>query len=116
MINVGNMVWKLLGTGSTIAAGIIANKVISVVWKKAGRDSAIDPTNPEIPLGEAIAYAALVGVAVGLARTMTTRQAAAIYQRSAGHLPKPMRQDVAEELRTGGPNADEVGFRDLKRS
>ena len=41
---------------------------------------------------------ALIGLAVGLARTMTTRQAAAIYQRSAGHLPKPMREDVEKEL------------------
>ena len=110
------MVWKLLGTGSAIAAGIIANKVISTVWKKAGRDSAIDPTNPDIPIGEAIAYAALAGVAVGLAKTMTTRQAAALYQRSAGHLPKPMRQDIDQELRTGGANADEISSYNRKRS
>lgn len=95
---VGNMVWKLLGTGSAILAGIVANKVITVVWKKAGKDTEIDPTNPDTSLGEAIAYAALAGIAVGLARTMTTRQAAAIYQRSAGHLPKPMREDLEEEL------------------
>lgn len=95
--DVGNMVWKLLGTGSAIVAGIVANKVITVVWKKTGHDTEVDPNNPEIPLREALAYAALVGLAVGLARTMTTRQAAAIYQRSAGHLPKPMREDLEEE-------------------
>ncbi|WP_435200923.1 DUF4235 domain-containing protein [Janibacter sp. GS2] len=92
------MVWKLLGAGSAIMAGIVANKVITEVWKKAGRDTEIDPTNPDTSLGEAIAYAVLAGVAVGLARTMTTRQAAAIYKRSAGHLPKPMREDVNKEL------------------
>lgn len=92
------MVWKLLGTGSAILAGIVANKVITEVWKKAGRDTEIDPTNPDTSLGEAILYATLVGIAVGLARTMTTRQAAAIYQKSAGHLPKPMRKDVEAEL------------------
>lgn len=97
MTAVGNMVWKLLGTGSAILAGIVANKLITVVWQKAGRDTEIDPTNPEIPVGEAIAYAALVGVAMGLARTITTRQAAGLYQRSAGHLPKPMREDLEEE-------------------
>ncbi len=98
MTDVGNMVWKLLGAGSAIMAGIVANKVITEVWKKAGRDTEIDPTNPDTSLGEAIAYAVLAGVAVGLARTMTTRQAAAIYKRSAGHLPKPMREDVNKEL------------------
>ena len=94
----GNMVWKILGTGSAIVAGIVANKLITAVWKKAGRDTEIDPTNPEVPFGEAIAYAALVGLAMGLARTLTTRQAAAVYQRSSGHLPKPMRKDLQEEI------------------
>ena len=94
----GNVVWKLLGSGSAILAGIVANKVITEVWKKAGRATEIDPTNPNTSFGEALAYAALAGLAVGLARTMTTRQAAAIYQRSAGHLPKPMREDVEKEL------------------
>lgn len=116
MTDVGNMVWKLLGTGSAIIAGIVANKVITVVWKKTGHDTEVDPTNPEIPLGEAIAYAALAGLAVGLARTLTTRQAAVIYQRSAGHLPKPMREDIEQELEKGGANVDDIGTHHPKRS
>ena len=95
--DVGNMVWKLLGTGSAIVAGIVANKVITAVWHKAGKDATMDPTNPdETSLGEAFAYAALAGLAVGLARTLTTRQAAAFYRRSAGHLPAPMREHLEE--------------------
>ncbi|WEV79809.1 DUF4235 domain-containing protein [Janibacter cremeus] len=110
------MVWKLLGTGSAIVAGIVSKKVITIIWKKAGHDSEIDPTNPDIPFREALAYAALAGVAAGLARTFTTRQAAAIYQRSAGHLPKPMREDIEEELSEGGRNADEISKHSRKRS
>ncbi|WP_277455864.1 DUF4235 domain-containing protein [Janibacter sp. DB-40] len=110
------MVWKLLGTGSAIIAGIVSKKVITAIWKKAGHDSEIDPTNPDIPFGEALAYAALVGLAVGLARTFTTRQAAAIYQRSAGHLPKPMRENMERELAEGGANADEISKHSRKRS
>lgn len=86
----GNMVWKVLGTGSAIIAGIVANKIITVVWEKAGKGEAIDPNNPENPIGEAIAFAALAGLAMGLARTMATRQAASFYKKSAGHLPEPM--------------------------
>ena len=110
------MVWKLLGTGSTIIAGIVSKKVITAIWKKAGHDSEIDPSNPEIPFGEALAYAALVGLAVGLARTFTTRQAAAIYQRSAGHLPKPMRENMERELAEGGANADDISKHSRKSS
>lgn len=81
------LVWKVLGAGSAVIAGIVANKVITTVWEKSGRDVEIDPRNPQVPLGEALAYAALVGVAMGLARTFATRQAAQFFQRSAGHLP-----------------------------
>lgn len=91
------MVWKLLGTGSAIIAGMVANKAITAIWKKAGRDTEIDPTNPEIPFGEAIAYAALAGLAMGLARTIATRQAAQFYQRSAGHLPNQMLENLEKE-------------------
>ncbi|WP_338752563.1 DUF4235 domain-containing protein [Janibacter alittae] len=102
------MVWKLLGTGSAIIAGIVAKKAITLIWEKSGHDTSIDPTNPDVPVGEAIAYAALAGVAMGLARTFTTRQAAAIYQRSAGHLPKPMREEIEQELASGGRNAEDI--------
>ncbi len=88
--NVGNMVWKVLGTGSAIVAGIVANKVIGTIWQKAGRDLDIDPNNPDSPVVDAVLYAAVAGVAVGLARTMATRKAAQFYQRSAGHLPQGM--------------------------
>lgn len=95
--DVGNMVWKILGTGSAIVAGMVANKVITAVWLKAGKNDTIDPNNPDNPLGEAIAFAALAGVAMGLARTIATRQAAAFYKKSAGHLPEAM-QEMKEEI------------------
>lgn len=87
---VGNMVWKILGTGSAIVAGIVANKIVAIVWSRFGSGQDIDPNNPENPIGEAIAFAALAGLAMGLARTMATRQAASFYKKSAGHLPDAM--------------------------
>lgn len=110
------MVWKLLGTGSAIVAGIVSKKVITTIWKKAGKDSEIDPTNPDIPVGEAIAYAAIAGLAAGLARTFATRQAAAIYQRSAGHLPKPMRDQMEAEIASGGRNVGDISAHNRKNS
>lgn len=89
----GNAVWRVLGTGSAIVAGLIANKIITVIWNKAGRDAEIDPRNPESPIGEAIAYAALAGLGMGLARTLATRKAAQFYQRSSGHLPVDFQAD-----------------------
>ncbi len=82
-----NMVWKALAAGSALAAGIIATKVADQIWKTFGQDD-IDPTDPDSPIWQAVAYAALTGLAVGAARTFATRKAAAYYEHSSGHLPK----------------------------
>ncbi len=88
----GNATWKIMGTGGAILAGILATKVVDAIWSKAGQDH-INPKSPEAPLLKAIAYAALTGLAVGAAKTLTTRKAAEYYAKSAGHLPA----DLVEE-------------------
>ncbi|WP_245634620.1 DUF4235 domain-containing protein [Janibacter limosus] len=92
------MVWKVLGTGSAIVAGIVANKIVAIVWSRFGSGQDIDPNNPDNPIGEAIAFAALAGLAMGLARTMATRQAASFYKKSSGHLPTEMQVALKGEL------------------
>ena len=84
----GSMVWKILGTGSAILAGIAATKVADQIWQRAGHDTSVDPKDPDSPFMTALAYAALTGLATGVARTLTTRKAAQIYARSAGHKPR----------------------------
>ncbi|QGN58725.1 DUF4235 domain-containing protein [Nostocoides sp. HKS02] len=91
----GALVWRVMGTGSAVLAGIIANKVVTQIWKKAGRDAVVDPRDPRTPWLDAVLFAALTGLAVGAARTITTRKAAEYYQKSAGHLPKAMQQGDA---------------------
>lgn len=86
----GNVVWKVLGTGSAILAGIVATKVADQIWKGTGQER-VDPHNPNAPLYTALAYAALTGLAVGVARTFTERKAAQYYAKSTGHLPEAMR-------------------------
>lgn len=91
----GALVWRVMGTGSAVLAGIIANKVVTQIWKKAGRDAVVDPRDPRTPWVDAVLFAALTGFAVGAARTITTRKAAEYYAKSAGHLPKAMQQGDA---------------------
>jgi hypothetical protein len=92
---VGTMVWRVLGTGSAVLAGILANKVVTEIWKRAGRDEVRDPRDPHTPTKDAILFAALTGLAVGAARVVVTRKAAAYYERATGHLPKPMEHGSA---------------------
>jgi hypothetical protein len=91
----GALVWRVMGTGSAVLAGIIANKVVTQIWKKAGRDTVVDPRDPRTPWLDAVLFAALTGLAVGAARTITTRKAAEYYAKSAGHLPKAMQHGDA---------------------
>ncbi|MBK6887941.1 MAG: DUF4235 domain-containing protein [Tetrasphaera sp.] len=86
----GNMVWRVLGTGAAVVAGIVANKSVTTIWQKAGKDSTVDPQNPHTPVGEALALAVLSAAAAAMARTLFTRKAAAYYEQSAGHLPQPL--------------------------
>lgn len=88
----GTAAWKLLGTGGAILAGVLATKVVNLVWAKAGQDE-VNPKNPDAPLVKAVAYAAITGLAVGAARTFTARKAASYYRNSAGHLPKEIREE-----------------------
>ncbi|MEO7269103.1 MAG: DUF4235 domain-containing protein [Knoellia sp.] len=83
----GSAVWKIIGTGSAILAGLAATKVADQIWQKAGQDKAIDPKDPDSPFAAALAYAALTGLAAGVARTLATRKAAQFYAKSAGHKP-----------------------------
>jgi hypothetical protein len=91
----GTMVWRVLGTGGAVLAGVLASKLVTVAWKKAGRDAVLDPRDPRTPTRDAILFAALTGLAVGAAKTLATRKAAQYYEKSAGHLPKPMQHGDA---------------------
>ncbi len=88
----GSIVWKVMGVGGGILAGIVATKVVNVIWAKAGQDE-VNPKNPDAPLLKALTYAAATGIAVGAARTFTQRKAAAYYRSSAGHLPADIKAE-----------------------
>ncbi len=91
----GTFVWRVIGTGSAILAGVVASKVVTAVWKRAGRDEILDPRDPRTPWKEAVVFAALTGLAVGAARVLVTRKAAEYYEKSTGHLPPPMQEGEA---------------------
>lgn len=93
----GPLAWKIVGTGSAVLAGIVANKVVTEAWRRTGRDVEIDPNNPDVPVKEAIAFAALMGVAMGVARVFAMRQAATYYRKASGHLPKDLQPKLPKD-------------------
>jgi hypothetical protein len=88
------LTWKLLGTGMAAGTGIAVRKLADASWY-AARGSA-PPKNPAAPgvgWGEALAWAAVSGVAVAAGRLAAARGAAATYQSLTGKLPPGLNAD-----------------------
>ena len=84
----GSKVWSLMGLGATLGATVAARKALTATWKlSTGKKPPSNPEHPDVSLGEAVTWAVVSGVAVGLARMFATRAAADYYRRSTGHLP-----------------------------
>jgi hypothetical protein len=90
----GSLAWKVLGTGSAVLAAAVMDRALTLVWRTAtGVQPPENPEDPDTGWGEAVAWAALSGALIGLARLAATRQAAAYYRRSTGELPAAIRRD-----------------------
>ena len=88
----GSIVWKALAASSAVVATLVATKVADQIWKTTGQDD-IDPADPESPILQAVAYAALTGLIDMTGRydhraCVELDKAAEYYENSAGHLPK----------------------------
>jgi hypothetical protein len=84
----GSKVWSLMGLGATVGATIAARKALTTSWKVAtGKEPPQNPAHPDVSIKEAIAWATVSGIAVGLARMFASRKAADYYRKSTGHLP-----------------------------
>ena len=72
---------KRADAGSRIAnalagmvAAFVARKLLSFAWTKVtGKEPPESPEDPQVALGEALAWGVLMGVGVGTARMLATR-------------------------------------------
>ena len=86
--------WRLYGMAAAAAAMIVTRQVLDKTWRLAtGKPPPANPEHPDVTVAEALAWAALSGVAVGIARMLAARQAAHYWRRSTGQLPPGM-EDV----------------------
>lgn len=92
----GKTTWRMLGTGSALAAGVVAARVLDIIWATAtGRRPPSTPESPDIAHREALVWAALSGMAIGVAKTYATRRAARYWVRSTGQLPPGMAEEAS---------------------
>ncbi len=84
----GSKVWSVMALASTVGAGIAARKAMTTSWKVAtGKEPPENPADPDVSIGEALAWAMVSGLTIGVARMLASRKAASYYRKSTGHLP-----------------------------
>ena len=87
----GKRAWKVLGSTSALVAGLAMTRALDATWRTAtGRKPPTKPESPEIAGREALLWAGLSGMAIGVAKTYATRKAAHYWVRSTGDLPPGM--------------------------
>jgi hypothetical protein len=90
----GSKLWTVFSLASALTAAAVAKKALDTAWRAAtGKHPPENPADPDVQMGEAIAWAMVSGTFVALARMLAQRRAADYYRRSAGHLPPQLQKD-----------------------
>ena len=91
---VDKLSWKLMGVVTAAAAATATRKAAERVYETGlGEAPPENPSSPDVPLRQAILWAALSGVVVGLVRLLVERTAAAAWVRARGELPPGLLKD-----------------------
>ena len=90
----GSKVWSAFSVASALMAAALAKKAIDKTWTIAtGKNPPENPADPDVDVWEAVSWALVSGMAVGLARMLAQRRATSYYVRSTGHLPGQLAED-----------------------
>jgi hypothetical protein len=87
-------VWSIFSMVAALGGAAAARQAIDKSWKiSTGKKPPENPADPDVDLWEAVAWAAVTGAAVALAKMYAQRRAATYYLKSTGELPPPLRKD-----------------------
>ena len=90
----GSKAFGAFSVASALMAAAVAKKAIDKSWTLAtGKKPPENPADPDVDVWEAVSWAVVSGMAVGLARMLAQRRATSYYVRSTGHLPGQLKPD-----------------------
>ncbi len=88
MASDGSKIWSAFSVVAVLGAAAVAKKALNTGWKAAtGKHPPANPADPDVAVKEAVAWAAVSGALIGLARMAAARGAAGYYAKSTGNLP-----------------------------
>lgn len=91
--SVQDNLWKVIVTLGGIAAAVAARKGLAAAWRAGvSTDPPSNPADPDTTWPEALGFTVATGIAVGIARLLVNRGAAAGWRRTVGELPPPLRK------------------------
>jgi hypothetical protein len=91
------LLWRALSAVGVVVATVAAQHALVVAWRMAtGRKPPEVPEDPDSTWGRPLAWAMASGAAVGGARLVVLRLAAAYYRKNTGRLPKSVRKAISE--------------------
>ncbi|QXC59574.1 DUF4235 domain-containing protein [Aquihabitans sp. G128] len=86
--NEDDLIWTLATTGAAIAAASVAKKALTKGWVKRKGKVPGNPAGGDTTWAEALAWALVSGIGVGLARLFAQRGVAFAFDRVRGGLPE----------------------------
>lgn len=79
------LAWTVVSSGVAIGASMVARKAITAGWEKAaGHEPPVMDEDVDVSWFEAITWAAAIGAAVGVARVVSRRSAAVVWEKATG--------------------------------
>ncbi|MBM7515222.1 DUF4235 domain-containing protein [Nocardioides nitrophenolicus] len=89
-------VWSTFSLVAALGAAAVAKKGLDTSWRAAtGKKPPVNPADPDVDVWEAVAWAAVSGTFVALAKMLAQRRAAGYYLKSTGQLPPGLRKGDA---------------------
>ena len=83
-----NGIYKVVGILASLMAAATARKILDKAWQKTkGGEPPRNPASPETTWTEALTWAAVSGIAVGVAKTLSARGTAAAFHKTTGKIP-----------------------------
>jgi hypothetical protein len=102
--NSSSKVWSVFSLAAALGAAALAKKGLTTAWRAAtGKNPPANPADPDVDVKEAVAWAAVSGTLIAIARMLATRRAANYYARSTGHLPPGLERDNQDADKATAP-------------
>ena len=102
----GSKAWSIFSLAAALGAAAVAKKGLTGTWRATtGKNPPANPADPDVDVWEAVAWAAVSGTLIGIARMLATRKAAVYYAKSTGHLPPELQKDDQDADKADAPTS-----------